>query len=121
MFTHLMESYWTDPVRFDPERFARVAAYEERFGEGLSYQAAGASQAGLLLQLAIEKAGSLETDKVREALRSYNGTTFWGPTRWDETGQNMAGQTVTFQIQGGEIVTVYPSAAAQAKPVYPMP
>jgi hypothetical protein len=30
----------------------------QRFGEGLSYQVAGASQGGLLLQTAIEKAGS---------------------------------------------------------------
>ena len=54
-----------------------------------------------------------------QALRSYDGTTFWGPTRWDDTGQNVAGQTVTFQIQKGEIRTVFPKAAAQAAPIYP--
>jgi branched-chain amino acid transport system substrate-binding protein len=71
--------------------------------------------------MAIEKAGSLETDKVREALRSYSGSTFWGPTKWDSTGQNMAGATVTFQIQDGVIKTVWPPEAGQVEPIYPMP
>jgi branched-chain amino acid transport system substrate-binding protein len=118
-------SWWMPQMNYSDPLFGTTSdyakAYEASFGEGLSYQAAGGSQAGLLLQLAIEKAGSLETDKVREALRAYNGSTFWGPTKWDSTGQNMAGQTVTFQIQNGEIVTVFPTAAAQAKPIYPMP
>ncbi len=111
------EMSYSGPLFGSPSDYASL--YKEKFGEGLTYQAAAASQAGLLLQLAIEKAGSLETDKVREALRSYDGSTFWGPTRWDQTGQNVAGQTVTFQIQKGEIRTVFPKAAAQAAPIYP--
>jgi branched-chain amino acid transport system substrate-binding protein len=118
-------SWWMPQMKYSDPLFGSASdyakKYTERYGEGLTYQAAGASQAGLLLQLAIEKAGSLQTDAVREALRSYDGTTFWGPTRWDATGQNTAGQTVTFQIQSGEIVTVWPKAAAQAAPIYPMP
>jgi branched-chain amino acid transport system substrate-binding protein len=110
---------YRDPLFGTTSDYAKL--YASKYGEGLTYQAAGASQAGYLLQLAIQKAGSLETDKVREALRAYSGTTFWGPTRWDETGKNMAGASVAFQIQGGAVKTVYPAAAAQAKPVYPMP
>jgi branched-chain amino acid transport system substrate-binding protein len=113
------EMSYRDPLFGSASDYAKL--YASKYGEGLTYQAAGASQAGYLLQLAIEKAGSLDTDKVREALRSYSGTTFWGPTRWDETGKNLAGASVTFQIQGGSIKTVYPEAAAQAKPIYPRP
>ena len=113
------EMSYRDPLFGTTSDYAKL--YASKYGEGLTYQAAGASQAGYLLQLAIQKAGSLETDKVREALRAYSGTTFWGPTRWDETGKNMAGASVAFQIQAGAVKTVYPSAAAQAKPVYPMP
>lgn len=108
---------YTDPLFGSASQYA--ADYTAKYGEGLTYQAAGASQAGLLLQLAIEQADSLETDKVREALRAYTGTTFWGPTKWDETGKNMAGASVTFQIQNGEIQTVWPKAAATAAPEYP--
>jgi branched-chain amino acid transport system substrate-binding protein len=118
-------SWWMPQMNYSDDLFGSASdyadLYAEKYGEGLSYQAAAASQGGLLLQMAIEKAGSLETDKVREALRSYSGSTFWGPTRWDSTGQNMAGATVTFQIQNGVIKTVFPPEAGQAKPIYPMP
>jgi len=118
-------SWWMPQMNYSDDLFGSASdyadLYAEKYGEGLSYQAAGASQGGLLLQMAIEKAGSLDTDKVREALRSYSGSTFWGPTKWDSTGQNMAGATVTFQIQNGVIKTVFPPEAGQAKPIYPMP
>lgn len=118
-------SWWMPQMNYSDSLFGSASdyakLYEQKFGEGLSYQAAAASQGGLLLQTAIEKAGSLETDKVREALRSYSGSTFWGPTSWDSSGQNMAGATVTFQIQDGVIQTVFPPEAGQTKPIYPMP
>ncbi|MEE9306846.1 MAG: amino acid ABC transporter substrate-binding protein, partial [Spirochaetia bacterium] len=105
-------SWWMPQMNYSDSLFGSASdyakLYDQKFGEGLSYQAAAASQGGLLLQTAIEKAGSLETDKVRAALRSYRGSTFWGPTKWDPTGQNMAGATVTFQIQEGVIKTVFP-------------
>jgi branched-chain amino acid transport system substrate-binding protein len=118
-------SWWMPQMNYSDPLFGSASdyanLYAKKFGEGLSYQAAGASQGGLLLQMAIEKAGSLETDKVREALRSYSGSTFWGPTKWDASGQNTAGATVTFQIQDGVIKTVFPPEAGQVKPIYPMP
>ncbi len=118
-------SWWMPQMNYSDSLFGSASdyakLYDQKFGEGLSYQAAAASQGGLLLQTAIEKAGSLETDKVRAALRSYRGSTFWGPTKWDSTGQNMAGATVTFQIQEGVIKTVWPPEAGQADPIYPMP
>jgi len=118
-------SWWMPIMKYSDPLFGTSAEYAEKFkamfkDTDLSYQGAAASQGGLLLQAAIEKAGSLETDAVREALKSYNGTTFWGPTKWDATGQNVAGATVTFQIQNGKIQTVYPTEAAGTDPVYPM-
>jgi branched-chain amino acid transport system substrate-binding protein len=118
-------SWWMPQMNYSDPLFGSASDYAKlyaaKYGEGLSYQAAAASQGGLLLQMAIEKAGSLETDKVRAALRSYSGSTFWGPTKWDSTGQNTAGATVTFQIQNGEIKTVFPPEAGQVDPIYPMP
>ncbi len=93
--------------------------YAEAFGEGPTYHSAAASQSALLLQLAIEEAGTIHTGPVREALRAYSGTTFWGPTRWDRRGQNVGGATVTFQIQNDEIVTVWPREAAWAEADHP--
>jgi branched-chain amino acid transport system substrate-binding protein len=73
------------------------------------------------LQLSIEKAKSLETDKVREALRSFNETTFWGSTKFDANGRNVTGKSVTFQIQKGIIKTVFPKEVAQTAPMFPQP
>lgn len=117
-------SWWMPLMKYSDPLFGSASEYakkfEAKFNTDLSYQGAAASQGGLLLQMAIEKAGSLDTDAVRKALQSYNGTTFWGPTKWDKTGQNVAGATVTFQIQDGKIQTVFPVEAAGAAPVYPM-
>ncbi len=118
-------SWWMPLMEYSDPFFGTASDYAEKFKArfkdvDLSYQGAAASQGGLLLQIAIEKAGSLDTDAVREALKSYNGATFWGPTKWDSTGQNDAGAAVTFQIQSGKIQTVYPATAAGADPIYPM-
>ncbi len=116
-------SWWMPMMKYSGPLFGSASdyakLYKSKYGDTLAYQAAAASQGGLLLQLAIEKAGSLDTDAVRKALREYDGVTFWGPTKWDETGQNVVGSTVTFQIQNGEIKTVWPANAAVAKPIYP--
>ena len=118
-------SWWMPEMNYKGPVFdstqGYAALFAKRFGPGLTYQAAAASQGGLLLQLAIEKAKSLEMDKVREALRSYEGTTFWGQTKFDENGRNTMGKSVTFQIQNGVIKTVFPKEAAQTTPQFPQP
>jgi branched-chain amino acid transport system substrate-binding protein len=113
------EANFKCPVFGSTQNYAPL--YAKKFGSGLTYQAAAASQGGLLLQLAIEKAKSLQMDKVREALRSFNGTTFWGATKFDANGRNVTGKSVTFQIQKGLIKTVFPKEAAQTSPLFPQP
>lgn len=70
---------------------------------------------------AIEKAGSLDKDKVRAAVLAYKqpvGTNAagWG-FEFGEDGQNRAATTTLMQWQDGKLVTVWPEAAAVAKPV----
>jgi branched-chain amino acid transport system substrate-binding protein len=118
-------AWWMPQMTYPDPVYGTSAGYTELFtknyGPGLAYQGAAGTQGGRVLQAAIEKAGSLDTDKVREALSTYNDTTFWGATRFDETGQNRAGGAVTFQIQNGSIQTVWPQAAASAKTIFPIP
>ena len=118
-------SWWMPEMNYKGPVFdstqGYAALFAKRFGPGITYQAPAASQGGLLLQLAIEKAKSLDMDKVREALRSYEGTTFWGQTKFDENGRNTMGKSVTFQIQKGVIKTVFPKEAAQTTPQFPQP
>ncbi len=74
-----------------------------------------------MLQLAIEKAGSVDPQKVRDALASLDATTFLGPVRFNAEGLNTAKPMVTVQIQHGRVVTVWPPDVATAKAIYPAP
>ena len=117
-------SWWMPQMEYQDDVFGTASDYAELWAATypdveLAYQGAAASQGGLILQRAIETAGTLETEAVREALRGYDETTFWGPSAWDDTGQNVRGTSVTFQIQDGSIETVYPADAATSAPIFP--
>lgn len=118
-------SWWMPEANFKCPVFGwtqnYASLYAKKFGSGLTYQAAAASQAGLLLQLSIEKAKSLQTNKVRDALRSFNAITFWGATKFDANGRNVTGNSVPFQIQKGVIKTVFPKEVSQTAPMFPQP
>lgn len=110
---------WQDEWFGTAEEFAR--RYEEMHGEAPTYQAAESTAAALVLQLGIERAGSLETEAIRQALRELEVETFYGPIDFDETGKNIAKQMGTIQIQDGEIKVVAPGEVAVADIIYPMP
>jgi branched-chain amino acid transport system substrate-binding protein len=60
-------------------------AYMAEFTEEPSYHAAGGYIAGLLLQKAIEQAGSLDAEAVKAALESFDLLTFFGYIKFDTT------------------------------------
>ena len=72
-------------------------------------------------QRAIEKAGSLDPKKVRDAIAETNIMTFYGPVRFNEKGQNIAKGMSVVQVQNGKPVVVYPPGGAQGKFIYPLP
>ena len=94
---------------------------KDRLGYEPGYHTAGGTASGLLLQMAIEKAGSLDTDAVRQALLSLDADTFWGPIAWDDKGTNVKGSSGPIQIREGRVTSVYPAELREAAPVYPMP
>ena len=98
-----------------------AARYQDMWGQAPTYQAAGSTTAALALHLAIEAAGSLDTDTVRTALRHLDVATFYGPISFDKTGKNTAKPMGTIQVQNGEILVVAPSNAAVADLLYPAP
>jgi len=106
-----------------------VAAYKTKYGEDPAYHAAGGYAAGLILQKAIEAAGSLETDKIRAALEGMNLMTFYGAVQFDTTaeahGLQVAHEMVYIQWQkdaAGALIkqVVWPSAGKSADPIYPL-
>ena len=116
---------WEASMSYRGEHFGSAsdyaARYQEMWGQAPTYQAAGATAAALALHLAIEAAGSLDTEAVQAALRDLDIATFYGPISFDETGKNTAKPMGTIQVQHGEILVVAPSTAAVADLLYPAP
>ena len=94
--------------------------YESLWGEPPVYQAASATAAALALHLAIEAAGSTDTDAVRTALRELSADTFYGPISFDERGVNTSKPMGMIQVLDGDIVVVAPDDAAVAQLEYPL-
>ncbi|MDH3679481.1 MAG: amino acid ABC transporter substrate-binding protein [Acidimicrobiia bacterium] len=121
----LGDSQWDRTMPYKDEYFGTADdyanRYQEAYGELPPYQAASSTAAALALHLAIEQAGSLETDAVRDALNNLDVDTFYGRINFDETGKNTAKPMVTVQVQDGEALVTAPTDLAGADLVYPMP
>jgi branched-chain amino acid transport system substrate-binding protein len=70
---------------------------------------------------AIQRAGSLDKDKVRDAIAATDMQTFYGNIKFDDTGKNTAKPMVLFQVQDGEYKVVAPTKWASSKLRYPTP
>ena len=115
--------YWVptlsykDPVFGDSAGFAK--AFEAKYKKPPTYHAAAGAGAGVVLQLALQKAGTLDADQVRSAMLALDGTTFYGPFRFNDNGVNTKAALYVSQIIGGVPKVVYPNAVRQVPAVYP--
>ena len=129
-------SHWEYGVKYSPEEAKKVGLewigpgqdeFVELFKEALGkdiipdYHAAEAGAAILAYVLAIEKAQSIDPEKVRAALGELNFMSFYGGWDVDETGLQVGHSMVDMQWQGGKRVIVWPPEAAIGKLYYPMP
>jgi branched-chain amino acid transport system substrate-binding protein len=96
-----------------------AARYSSEHGMAPTYQAAGSTAAALALHLAIEEAGTMETDAVRDALLGLDIETFYGPVKFDEQGRNSAKLMGSIQIQEGGLELITPTDGASAELIYP--
>ncbi len=96
---------------------AFIAAYHHR----PDYHNAESTATCLAFQYAIQSAGSLDPEKVRDALAKLDVLTFYGLLKFDSRGINVFKPMVVNQIQNGKLVTVWPAGLAVAKPKYPTP
>jgi branched-chain amino acid transport system substrate-binding protein len=86
-----------------------------------SYQSAESTAAGFALQYAVEQAGTLETEAVRQELLDMDIMTFYGAINFDETGKNVAHAMAAGQVLDGKFQIVWPPEAAVEEFVYPDP
>ncbi len=122
----LGSAQWTAQEKYNgidvfgtPANYAQM--YQAEYGHPPSYQSAESTAAGLAFQYAIKNAGSIDPQKVRDALANLDITTFYGEVRFDSTGANTYKPMATIQIQNGALVTVYPANVANAQLMYPTP
>ena len=119
-------SQWTPQVKYQGQDIFGTAQnfqqlYQAKYNAAPSYQAAESSACGLAFQFALEKAGSIDPTKVRDALKGLDVTTFYGPIKFSDSGENDTKPMVTIQIQSGQVVTVFPKDVANADFKYPTP
>lgn len=92
-----------------------VKLFKDKYKSEPDYAQASASVAGALFQMAIEKAGSLDRDKVRDELAKLDVMTFFGPVKFGPTGQINSLEPPVFQLQGGKPVVLSPALIKQGE------
>ncbi len=116
---------WTRDLKFKDEQFGTSQEYATKFqafaGYEPAYQNAESTCAGQCFQQALAKAGSLDTEKVRDALASLQFKSFFADVKFDSRGINNDKPMAAEQIQGGKKVTVWPKEAASGDLKYPTP
>ena len=112
---HYSINYEGDDVFGTPKAF--YDAVVEKTGQEPDYVHASSAAAMIALQKALEQAGTTDRDAVREALKSLDIMTFYGPIKFREDGMNSVRNLPIIQVQKGEPVVLYPEEIRQADTV----
>ncbi|MGH3320546.1 MAG: amino acid ABC transporter substrate-binding protein [Streptosporangiaceae bacterium] len=119
----LGSSQWTPQVTGSDKYFGTAEDYakaiKRKFGHRPDYHDAEASAGCLALVLAVEKAGSTDPGKVRDALAALNTDTFFGHVQFNDKGMNVYKPMEVIQVQDGEVTTVWPKKDAEAEMIWP--
>jgi len=90
----------------------------ETYGETPGYHAGLAYAGGQVLKKAVSEAGSIDKDKVRDALFQLDSMTIIGRFGVDKTGKQVRQHTFIIQWQNGHKELVWPNQIKTAKPVF---
>ncbi len=126
-------SQWEPQVTVKPQFGPTVAQfaqdYAAKYKAEASYESAGGYAAGLVLQHAIEQAGSTDSSKVAAALNAMDVTTFYGRSKFSTTAAEhglQVGHTMVLaqwqKDKSGKPVkqVVWPAASKSADFKYPI-
>jgi branched-chain amino acid transport system substrate-binding protein len=123
-------SQWAPQATYKPDFGPTAQEFNQRFTDkykiAAGYHAAGGYTAGLLLQHAVEQAGSIDQAKVAAVLNKIDATTMFGRTKFSaepkEHGLQLAHAMVLGQWQkkGGQLVkeVIWPNEAKTADTIY---
>jgi branched-chain amino acid transport system substrate-binding protein len=111
-------AWWHPAVRYKGiDIFGTTESYVKLFKDTYKadpdYAHASASVSGALFQIAIEKSGTIDRQKVRDELAKMDVITFWGPVKFGPTGQITSLEPPVFQIQNAKPIVVHPAVIKQ--------
>ena len=109
---HPAVRYTDGPVFGTTEKYN--ALFQAKYNKVPDYVQASASASGVILQLAVQKAGSVDPKKVRDALAALDAKTFYGPVKFGGDGQITSLDPPVFQIQDGKPVVILPADIKEA-------
>jgi branched-chain amino acid transport system substrate-binding protein len=120
---------WTEALKYSgddpwktPKAFGDAFRAKHPDYKSIPYQVAESAVAVIAYQKAIEKAGTIEPTKVRDALAAIDVMTFYGKIKFDARGVNIYKPMAAEQYQpDGNKYTVWPQDVAEKAILYPMP
>ena len=99
-----------------------VKTYREKYNSDTGYYAAFGFVAGTVLEAAVKKAGSIETEKVREVLTTLKIGSVMGKHEVDpKTYMQIGVRGLVVQVQNGKREVVWPEEFKTAEPKLPIP
>lgn len=121
--------WWVPAMKTEDHIFGTTENYlqacVDMFGDDFiaNYQTAAASATVSIIQMAIEKAGTIETEQVRDALKSFDVIELacFSPVEFAENGENIQWEHPVIQIQNEVVKVVYPLSSQESAPLYPAP
>ena len=121
----LCPTQWAETLKYTDPVFGSAMDYNNAFLKAhpeykeVPYQVAQASAAVMIWADAFKRAGTLDKDKLRDALAKTDISTFYGQIKFAPDGRNIAKPMVLRQIQQGDYAVVAPTKFAAEKVGYP--
>ena len=107
-------TFW-EPALPNPGNQEFVAAYEKEFKRAPAVQSANSYAGCQIFAEAVRRAGSTESDKLRDAVLALRTKTILGDFAVDGRGFQVGQKAVTVQWQDGKKVVVWPNEVASGK------
>jgi branched-chain amino acid transport system substrate-binding protein len=99
-----------------------VKTHQAKYGSNPGYYAAFGFVAGTVLEAAVKKAGSIDTEKVREVLTTIKLGSVMGKHEVDPATYMQIGVTgLVVQVQNGKREVIWPEEYKTAEPKLPIP
>lgn len=116
---HILETgFWHQDLPY-PGAMQFYDAFKAKYHKIPSADASAAYIGNQILQQAIEKAGTLNRERINATLHSGKFMTILGPFKYDANGVNKYQPSFITQVQNGKRVVVWPKAVASAPVILP--